>query len=538
MATITTGKAKESLRFLGAISGMSVALAKRTMSRLVINALLLALTGCAVSGPNASIEAGAGPHEVIPAEDGKADNYISSNAREFELSGIAHAALPEDYADLSEDEQNAALDRAVQGRLNTVSRAIRAHVTSVVGESNGGETGDDVSWFTYFQKNAAETEGTEVVGTEARFTFRIGLVGSHYLMSQLAPGTASRRTFSVTVQDWSEPTGETVEVEIAGSESRDAFPKYDELFADGIYDIGIHFGGDYNEGRFDLETAKWLVEYLLNERGFENQAVTDFESLAIDSPPFTKTIFVESREVEVRVYVYHSDMVTADEESKLSDAIRESFRARDVVIYSGHAGPGAGFILDYQPRHEIPASEFATLEMRDSYQIFVLDGCQTYRSYVDDLMANPNKTFDNVDIVTTVNTTPFSVGYQTLHEFVTWLTITDDAGRHYPISWLSMLRGLNTEAFRSVHYGVHGIDGDPQLNPHASEGIACQPCTTDADCGAGGNLCLGIGGEGRCGVGCTTDAACGEGARCARLTDIEDQFYIPKQCVPRDNFCG
>ena len=101
-----------------------------------------------------------------------------------------------------------------------------------------------------------------------------------------------------------------------------------------------------------------------------------------------------------------------------------------------------------------------------------------------------------------------------------------------------MMRGLNTERFRSVHYGVHGIDQDPQLNPHASEGIACQACVTDADCGAGGNLCLNIGGEGRCGVGCTTDTACGDGARCARLYDLEDYFYIPKQCVPRDYVCG
>jgi len=219
--------------------------------------------------------------------------------------------------------------------------------------------------------------------------------------------------------------------------------------------------------------------------------------------------------------------------------MRRSFSERDVVIYSGHAGEGAGFLLDYQPRYELRADDFAELPMADKYQIFVFDGCRTYRSYVDDMMENPNKTFENVDIVTTVNTTPFSAGYQTLHEFIYWLTITSDTGQHYPVSWMGILRGINVPAFSSVHYGVHGIDEDPQLNPYASEGIACQPCETDADCGAGGNFCLDVDGTGagRCGVACTTDTACGRGSRCARLFDIEEYFYLPKQCIPRDYSC-
>ena len=323
------------------------------MKRLAL-ALVLALSGCAVPAPEAL-------HEVVPEEGGKEDNYISSNAREFELTGVSHAALPEGFSELAtDDERSAAIDQAVQRRLNSVSNGLRAHVTQVVREANGGEAGDDVSWFTYFKKNAAESEGTELTDDgRVRFDFQIGLVGSHYLMSQLAPAQTTRRTFEVTVQEWNEETGETIEVEIRGSESRDAFPKYDELFADGVYDIAIHFGGDYNEERFDLDTAKWLVEYLAGERGFANQSVTDFESLTIDSPPFTKTITVEGESVEVRVYIYHSDMVTEENEARLSEVMRESFRSRDVIIYSGHAGPGAGFILDYQPRHEIRANEFA-----------------------------------------------------------------------------------------------------------------------------------------------------------------------------------
>ena len=107
----------------------------------------------------------------------------------------------------------------------------------------------------------------------------------------------------------------------------------------------------------------------------------------------------------------------------------------------------------------------------------------------------------------------------------------------FPLSWMALLRGINTEDFDEVHYGVHGIDSDPRLNPHASEGVACSPCNTDDECFAGGNLCLGYGAGGGCGVACTEDTACPDGYRCARLTDIGDQFHIPKQCVRRDYTC-
>ncbi|MBW2737010.1 MAG: hypothetical protein JRH20_31895, partial [Deltaproteobacteria bacterium] len=142
-----------------------------------------------------------------------------------------------------------------------------------------------------------------------------------------------------------------------------------------------------------------------------------------------------------------------------------------------------------------------------------------------------------VDIVTTVNTTPFAVGYQLIHEFLYWLTFTSNDGKHFPLSWAAILRGLNTQRYKSVHYGVHGIDNDPKLNPHASEGIACTPCSSDADCGAGGNFCLGYSGGAACGVACTTDTACPDGHRCARLWDDPDLWYYPKQCVPRDYIC-
>lgn len=478
-----------------------------------------------------------GPREVLP-DDGRADNYVSTNAREFSLLGQAHVTLPEGFGELDEAAQNDELQRLIERRLRTVEQTIRQHIDGVVREANGGESGEDVSWFTYFRRNSSESEPAEVLGDgRARFAFEMELVGSVYLMSQLAPGDSARRTFAVEVSDWGGSSAETIEVEIRGSDSRDAFPRYDELFADGVYDIAIHFGGDYNEERFDLETARWTVASLL-EAGWANPAVASFEDLTVDSPPFTRVLTVEGRQIEARVSIYHSDMVEAADEERLAEVMRTSLAERDVVIYSGHAGEGSGFVLDYQPRFEIRPSQFPDLPLADKYQIYIFDGCRTYRTYVDDLMQNERKTFENLDVVTTINTTPFAVGYQLIHEFVYWLTLTDNAGNHFPLSWKTILRGLNTRSYRSVHYGVHGIDDNPQLNPHASEGILCRPCQSDADCGAGGNLCLNLGGQGVCGVACTTDRACGTGNRCARLADLDDYFYLPRQCIPRDYSCA
>ena len=511
---------------------------RKTTHKLILFASLIAL-GTACSGADEMVDENGAL--VTPLPDlGKADSYISTNAREYLLSGTAHVILPDGFAELVDEARQEALDRAVDSRMSRVASAIKSTIDNVLKEANGGGLGEKEKWFVYIRRNADDDAATNVEVLEdgkARFDFEMELVGSYYLMSKVAPenGT-SERSFQITVTDWSHPEfTENISVGMRGSESKDAFPRYDKLFEDGVFDIAIHFGGDYNKERHDLETCKWLIETMI-EAKWENPQVSKFEDLRIDSPPFTNKVHVNGKEVEVQVYVYHSDMVEVADEAQLEEVMKASFAARDVVVYSGHAGEGAGFLLDYQPRYELKASDFATLPLADKYQIFAFDGCRTYRSYVDDMMKNPAKTWENVDIITTVNTTPFSAGYYLLWEFLHWFTLTDNAGEHYPLSWKTILRGVNKPQFADVHYGVHGVDGGPQLNPHAPDAM-CKPCTSDTDCGPG-NLCLGYTGGAACGVACTNDAACGSEARCARLTQDDDLFYIPKQCVQRDYVCG
>ncbi len=501
-------------------------------------ALLLSAIGC--SGPVEVPGPDHGPHPVPMGADGKLDNYVSVTAREFILSGDAHVTLPSGYHDLEDEEARAdALDRAVQTRLSVVSSSIRRHIDAALREANDGTLTEKDRYFTYFRRDHSQHEEVEVVDDErARFSFEMELVGNLHLMSVVAPATGStHRTFEVEVSSWNDPEPELVTVTIRGSDSRDAFPRYDALFEDGVLSIAIHFGGDYNSERFDIDTAEWTVEHLLSS-GFEHAEVEEFEDLHIASGPFTREIMVEKRPLEVQVFIYHAEMAAPPDHHQLADAMRASFATADVVIYSGHSGSGSGFVLDYNPRFDIPASAFEDLPLAEKYQIYVFDGCRTYRTYVDDLMKNERKTFENVDIVTTVNATPFGVGYQVLHQFIFWLTLTDRDGNHFPLSWLTILRGISQlEMAEGVHYGVHGVDDGPGLNPHASEGIACQPCWVDGDCGAGGNLCLGYGGGPACGVACASDTACPEGYRCARLYDLDEYWFIPKQCVRRDLIC-
>lgn len=486
-----------------------------------------------------------GPHAMPDLDFGKADNFIGTNAREFMLIGEFSTDIPEEYHEADDDdEKEEILFDAVSERLTNIGHSVERHINDVVSDHNQELSDEQQEFFTYFRSDSTTRTDAEVEGESVNYEFEMEFVGSIRLMSIIAPDDAVRRTFEVPIYSsrWGGSVVEEMEIEIQGSPSRDAFPSYDALFENGYLDIAIHFGGDYNTERLDIETVEWTVGALL-EDNWHHESVTEFEELRIDSGPFTRELVVEGQRLEVRISLFHAEMkedVVDDEavgHQGLRDAVKHSMEHADIFVYSGHAGTDAGFILDYSPRYSISASEFADMKMSDDYQIYVMDGCNTYRTYVRDLMANPSRNFENTDIMTTVHTTPFSAGYHVIWQLMYWFTFTDNQGNHFPLSWQTMIRGLNQD-FPDVHYGVHGVDDAPKLNPHAGDDYMCRPCSSDAQCGAGGNYCFGFEDGGGCGVACTTDTACGTGFRCARIFDIDDQFYMPKQCVPVSNSCA
>lgn len=510
------------------------------MRKLMFGLLVAGIWSCGGETTPTEPESGA---VAIPSGFGKDDNYLATSAKEYTFRGTATATLAESYVDLSAEEQAEEVEETIALRTGVITRAAKLHVQNVIREANTerGAGGDDdglVDYFIYVKSSAGNGAASNAVvdGLTVTFDFELEFVGSNDLVA-LVTGDDFDEKFEITL-DGTNGEPETIEVTVDLSPSTDAFPQYDAMFADGVLDIAIHFGGDYNTGRYDLETAKWTVEFLL-ESGWSNSSVATFEELKHDSPPFTYDIVADGKPVQARVYVYHAEMDNDAglEQSLLADLVKTSVKERDIVIYSGHAGANAGMLLDYHPRYELSDDDFEFLDMRDEYQIWVFDGCNSYRTYVDKLLRNPARTYESTDIVTTVNTTPFSAGYEIINRFVHWFVIVDQYGAHIPLSWNTLLQGVN-DSFLDVHYGVHGIDNSPKLNPHGGAELMCQPCSSSADCGGGGNECLNYEDGAACSVACTDSAACGEGFECIALHDDPDLFYIPKQCVRTSLTCG
>lgn len=507
------------------------------LKQTIIAGLALGLLACSTPEETASVT-------PLPASYGKDDNYLATSAREYMFRGSATAQLPEDYETLEPEQQEEAVQSVVARRTGDITRAAKAHVQEVLRAANeeigaGSDEDEFVDYFLYVKpsNNGGMASGEMIEGLTVAFDFELEFVGSLDLV-QMVIDEGYDDAFEIEVDNLDTQETETIVVTVEASPTTDSFPKYDELFADGVYDIAIHFGGDYNEERYDLETAKWTVQYLL-ESGWEHETVTTYDELKYDSGPFTMPLYVEGREVEARVYVYHAQMDddAGAEQSLLRDLVEDSVKNRDIVFYSGHAGSNAGFLLDYHPRYELDDADFDELDMREEYQIYVFDGCNSYRTYVDALLENPARDFDSTTAVTTVNTTPFSAGYEVINRFVHWLTFVGEDGTHFPVSWNTLLQGVNDE-FMDVHYGVHGLDNDPKLNPHGGAALMCGSCDSNADCGAGANYCMNYDDGPACAVACTDSSACGDGYDCISVFDDPDLFYVPKQCVRRQLTCG
>lgn len=106
----------------------------------------------------------------------------------------------------------------------------------------------------------------------------------------------------------------------------------------------------------------------------------------------------------------------------------------------------------------------------------VAQGCQTYSQYADVLYANPAKSEDNLDVVTTVN-------FQ-------------------------------------VFYGAMGIGGNPQVHPYGDVAHIGYACNAVEECGdPDGNVCIKPvnGAQKVCGVVALDKAECPQGSKLTPL---------------------
>jgi hypothetical protein len=321
--------------------------------------------------------------------------------------------------------------------------------------------------------------------------------------------------------------------------SDDAFFAIDKLVADGTLDIDVHFGWDYHDN-FHLKHSRSLFSWLV-DHGFE-APVASWDDLTHTSGPFTRTVDANGRQVAVEVRIFFgkpgtaTDPDTAAGGKVLEADVRSSVATRDVVIYSGHAGPFYGFSManwNKTLEGDFDDAEMRVAPMADKYQIIVAEGCDTYQ-IGEAFLANPAKAGRNVDVITTTSFSNAATPVTT-EDFLAMLLGHDGEDRMHPTDILSLLTKLDSESsYLGFHtmYGIHGIDQDPALTPFANVDRIGEACTQNADCGGPGNLCVTMGALGkRCTADCAADAGCPASYTCKAIASASSGTIYAHACA-------
>jgi hypothetical protein len=439
-------------------------------------------------------------------------NYRSTAGQEFTLSATVGFDAPPEAADLQGDARQAAIAaRADELRLS-VTNAISAELDRIWPEEQRvSRQGVAIQ----LRQASAAYADLEPVGDRYTMTVTGEFAGVKDLEQRLplTSGAGGRRYLPVSTE-----VGE-VQVSLTPEErSRNAYPKYLELFEDGL-DVGVHFGGDHNTPPKDIDHARSVYEDLVAS-GFRSP-VTSFDDLKLDSGPLTSTVRVRGQLVPVRVSLFHVNMTPPNARQPLVDAYKRSMKSADVVIYDGHAGRTlsySGVVLAYSPaRVAITADAFAGIETSDKQQVYLFNGCETYTGYADKLYANPKRNPTNTDVITTANFSAIQAKANQVIAFLHSFIDPRPSGDWAPRSWDSVLGRMNAAGERSwVHvYGVHGIDDDPRVSPLADLSKVGASCASDAQCGAADSRCLLISSSRKaCSVACADSAGCPSGMKC------------------------
>jgi len=212
------------------------------------------------------------------------------------------------------------------------------------------------------------------------------------------------------------------------------FPEYDKLAADGRIDVVVFFG--MAESTADDDYGFILArqfERLLRPAGFTPAAAPVGRRHVRSHDGLTVTV----------------DVLTPAEFSGLGDDanaqhFRDAVNSHEVVVFNGHSMLGASDVWADERLYADPSR----------YQIFFYNGCLGYEYYVTPLLEGKGDAA-NVDIVTNVLSTPFSVFATTSGILVSMLVSRADEGGHY--SWQSILGQLNEDALGGAYYGASAV---------------------------------------------------------------------------------
>ncbi len=537
----------------------------RWLSRfgLVSGALFASMVACSSADTTpAGGTPGDAPYDYVPP--GKADDYRSTTGQEYALLAIDSVTLSDADQLLTGAERLAAAEELVKLKFKALSFFIYEYMASKEHEdSNYGYGGFRTTVRQQTFESLDISERSNEPGTYD-FLFSAEVGGPKDLLKQL-PLEANGITFKLAL-----PILSTAEVESGSYSSKyshfdptkydasqityldvdiepkpmepDAYPDYASWFSDGVLDVAIHVGGDYNAARYDLQTAKDIFARLQSDLGLTAPVAT-FEDLHIDSGPFTGTLDANGTPVKFEVYLLHPDMAKEDGigYQGLIDAYKASASQRDIVIYDGHAGYDAsysGVVVHYNPRWAIPADDFATLNLPDKYQLFFFNGCKTYTTYADSLYANPKKTTANLDVITTVNFSWLSEMTRITTDLVGGMTHQEN-GTHVPTSYDHLLADMNKGRSWDVIYGVHGLSDNPRISPYADLSTLCGACSGNSECPGADNLCVKISPTNSvCGAACTDDTGCPDGYKCRSVAAGGSTLISGTQCMPTTQACG
>ncbi len=466
---------------------------------------------------------------AVALEDGKEDDYLGTLSLEFDLAAEVRITLTGDDAAL---EGEARTERARELGLEEMNRITAAVDDKIWDEWTEDDRTRDNSIL--LRQMSDSIDGLQEAETNVfAFQYLVEVAGPSDLMERFPFEQGEGQLFlPVSVGSGDQARDYRLVVTVS-EETPDSYPEYLEMFEDGL-EIAIHVGDDHHTDWKDISQARSVYDELI-DLGFESP-VESFDDLALDSGPFFRTLDVAGETVNVWVSLFHAEMAPDDQLDLLIEAYRQSARTADVVVYSGHAGRSltySGVVLHYGPRAAIPASEFQNLELRDTYQIFVYAGCETYTGYSESLFAHPGKDSGNADVITTVN---YSTSLPRATAAITLLRglLDDEHGTWWPHSWSSILRQLNdADAGHrwTAMYGVHGLSDNPRISPLAQPEVTGQTCELNSDCPGIDSQCnLRSSDVLQCGVACTHDSGCPEGTTCVDVaSNLADDL---RQCLP------
>jgi hypothetical protein len=536
---------------------------------------LVALLGFAVgcSSNDSSEEQGTPEEETQIVAPGKEDNFLSATAQEYMVEGISTVTIESSLAGATDEQKLARVHELIPLKHIVIGWFLNAYIV----EKNKDDANAEYGGFKGLTKNGAYEElGIEALDdTTYQFTFRQEFGGKLDLLEKLPTtmGTDGKRYFDLTIgkisntdmakletnAEWyrSAPWSSFDPSKVDASRlekvtmavwpeprSIDAWFDTERLLDDGKLTMGIHFGWDYHN-EYHVVHSRDVYNHLVGTEKFRSP-VASYDEYKRTSGPLTKTIQANGKSVQVEISLFWGKVGTDTDPDtdaggrQLEADMRDSFRDRDVIVFSGHSGPFYGFALaNWRKTDEgdLDDSEVPGLDMpADKYQVVIAEGCDTY-SLGQSFRMNPNKAdAKNIDIVTTTSFSNASTA-AAVKDSIKAIVGTNSSGEHQPVTFLSYLRDMDNNSYWfSTMYGVHGIDDNPHRHPYAVAENLCKPCSANAECGGVGNKCSRLNtNEKFCTFECTDDDGCPQGYQC--LPTASGTTMSSMQCAPLNLTC-